>query len=252
MMSLGGGVRSNAIGGAFLIRQREKRDAEALFRMFSQPQCRRGMVLEPFDSADSVQAWFESNGSGNFEAVAAVDDVAIGFAGLFPCRGSQSHVGQLSLFVHDEFHGRGVGALMMTAIIATADLLAGLRRVQLTVFCDNERAIALYRKFGFEIEGRHEGFARRGRELLATYTMARLATGEPSRRFDMARLRHDLREIVSLSQRTTTKVVTLDSACERQRQSHLQPEDRPSNLLASRAEALSKETPISSPFFQTM
>lgn len=200
-MSVAGGARLDIAGGAFLIRRREKTDADALFRMFSQPQCRRGMVLEPFDSADAVEAWFERNGSNNFEAVATIDDTAIGFAGLFPCRGAQSHAGSLSLFIHDEFQGRGIGALMMTAIVATADILAGLRRIQLTVFCDNVRAISLYRKFGFEIEGRHESFARRDNELLATFTMARLATGEPSKRFDMEQLRHELRALVSFSRR---------------------------------------------------
>ena len=148
------------------------------------------MVLEPFDSADAVQAWFDSNGSNNFEAVATVDNTAIGFAGLFPCRGAQSHAGSLSLFVHDEFQGRGIGALMMTAIVATADILAS-PRPQLTVFCDNERAISLYRKFGFEIEGRHEGFARRDNELLATFTMA--SSRDPasgSSPFDMERLQN--------------------------------------------------------------
>lgn len=34
-----------------------------------------------------------------------------------------------------------------------------LRRLQLTVFCDYERAISLYQRLGFEIEGRHECYA---------------------------------------------------------------------------------------------
>ncbi|WP_158817305.1 GNAT family N-acetyltransferase [Methylocapsa sp. S129] len=200
-MSLAGSVRSSVADSAFEIRRREKRDADALFRMFDQPQCRQGMVLEPFSSASAVQAWFDSNGSDNYETVATINDTAIAFAGLFPGRGSQSHVGGLSLFVHDQFQGRGLGALLMTAIIATADLLLGLRRIQLTVFCDNERAISLYRKFGFEIEGRHSGFARRGHQLLDAFTMARIAAGGPARRLDAELLTRDLSDLISLSRR---------------------------------------------------
>jgi L-phenylalanine/L-methionine N-acetyltransferase len=180
------------------IRRREERDADALLRMFTQPRCQLGMVLEPFGSSSEVQAWFDSHGFDNFEVVAAIDDTAIGYAGLFPCRGRQSHVGSISLFLHDEFHGRGIGTLMMTVMIATADLLVGLRRMQLVVFCDNERAISLYRKFGFEIDGRHECFARRGHEFAAAFTMARLAASEPPQHLNHAEHRQNLRNLVSL------------------------------------------------------
>jgi putative acetyltransferase len=50
-----------------------------------------------------------------------------------------------------------------------------LRRVQLTVFGDNGPAIKLYRRFGFEIEGRHRDFIRRGEGFVDGYTMARLS-----------------------------------------------------------------------------
>jgi len=49
-----------------------------------------------------------------------------------------------------------------------------LQRLQLTVFDDNAAAIALYRKFGFEIEGRHPRFGRRGEAFVDAVTMARL------------------------------------------------------------------------------
>jgi putative acetyltransferase len=43
---------------------------------------------------------------------------------------------------------------MMRAVIDLADKWLNLARIELTVFTDNEPAIALYRKFGFEIEAR--------------------------------------------------------------------------------------------------
>jgi putative acetyltransferase len=162
------------LGQDFSIRQREKRDAPALFQIFNQPKCRRALASDPFESADDVQSWFESQPQGNFELVATKDNTPIGFASLQPCPGAQSHSGWISLFIHDAFHGHGIGTIMLKAIIATADLIAGLRRVQLIVLCENQSAILLYRTFGFHIEGRHEWFCRRGDEFVSAFTMARV------------------------------------------------------------------------------
>ena len=155
------------------LRRREKRDAENLWIMFGQPLCRLGSIIDPFDSAPDLQAWLEDL-DGHFDTVATVGDRAIGLGGLFLGAGNQSHVGTLSLFIHDDFHNRGIGSLLLSLLLSTADAMIGLRRVQLQVFCDNARAISLYRKFGFEIDGRHECFARRGDALLPVYSMARL------------------------------------------------------------------------------
>jgi len=58
--------------------------------------------------------------------------------------------------------------------MATASIMIGLRRVQLTVFGDNDPAIKLYRRFGFEVEGRHRDFVRRGDGFVDALTMAKL------------------------------------------------------------------------------
>ena len=49
-----------------------------------------------------------------------------------------------------------------------------LARIELTVFTDNEAAIALYRKFGFEIEGTLRKYAFRDGEFVDAYAMARI------------------------------------------------------------------------------
>ncbi len=179
-------INATPARNGFSLRRREIRDADALFEIFSQPRCRLAMVLEPFSSADEVQAWFDNLGPGAFEIVAVLDDRPIGFAGLYPFPGSQSHSGWMCLFIQDAFDRRGIGTMMMQAIVATSDQLAGLSRIQLTVFCDNDRAISLYRKFGFEIEGRHPCFARRGDLFLGAFTMARIVA--PAKPFDISRI----------------------------------------------------------------
>jgi L-phenylalanine/L-methionine N-acetyltransferase len=68
----------------------------------------------------------------------------------------------------------------------------------LMVVADNERAIALYRKFGFEIEGRHEHYAQRGDAFLTTLTMARITTKGSARYLEMDGFCQTLRERAAL------------------------------------------------------
>ncbi|MBL8192483.1 MAG: GNAT family N-acetyltransferase, partial [Blastocatellia bacterium] len=55
-----------------------------------------------------------------------------------------------------------------------ADKWLNLLRLELEVYCDNDAAIALYKKFGFEIEGRLVKFSFREGEYVDAFFMARL------------------------------------------------------------------------------
>ena len=55
-----------------------------------------------------------------------------------------------------------------------ADNWLNLKRVELQVYTDNARAIHLYEKFDFVIEGTHKAFAFRDGEYVDAYSMARV------------------------------------------------------------------------------
>ena len=62
----------------------------------------------------------------------------------------------------------------MQAALDLADNWLQYTRIELTVFTDNADAIALYRKFGFEIEGTHKQYAFRNGRFEDVYAMARI------------------------------------------------------------------------------
>lgn len=63
------------------------------------------------------------------------------------------HRANLGISVLKEYWGRGVGSMLMDAAIQTAQS-AGYAQIKLQTAADNERAIRLYQKFGFEQYGR--------------------------------------------------------------------------------------------------
>ena len=67
-----------------------------------------------------------------------------------------AHTGEIALSVRKKYWHIGVGSAIMEMLIELAKE-ASLKNVELGVYADNERAIALYKRFGFEEIGRHRG-----------------------------------------------------------------------------------------------
>jgi L-phenylalanine/L-methionine N-acetyltransferase len=69
------------------------------------------------------------------------------------------------------------GAALTAALVDAADNWLDLKRLELTVYMDNEPAIRLYQKFGFEVEGTCRGHAFRDGQYVDSFFMARLQPG---------------------------------------------------------------------------
>ena len=84
------------------------------------------------------------------------------------------HSGVVAIMVHKDYQGKGAGQKLMEALLDVADNWLMLVRVELGVYTDNERAINLYKKMGFESEGvRHKAAIRNG-QYVNEYMMARI------------------------------------------------------------------------------
>ena len=91
----------------------------------------------------------------------------------------RAHVRGLGISVAKEYQGRGVGDRLMQAAMHWADSWAGILRIELTVLCDNTRAIKLYERHGFAREGIMRGHILRDGVYADTQMMARLHPNPP-------------------------------------------------------------------------
>lgn len=104
----------------------------------------------PFDKEARTHRFSESAAdpaTGMF--VAEVDDEIVGNLGLEPTGYGTLHLGMAIIDGHRE---TGVGTALMEAALSWARTTDS-HKIELQVWPDNARAIALYEKFGFEREG---------------------------------------------------------------------------------------------------
>jgi len=156
------------------IRAREPSDWQEITALLALPRVRWGTLRLPFMSAEETRRWMEKPADGHTAIVALLDGQLVGSADLTASKGRRSHVGGIGMCVHDNFHRRGIGSRLLATLADIADNWLNLRRLELTVYVDNEPAVRLYRKFGFEIEGRRRADAFRDGAFVDSFAMARL------------------------------------------------------------------------------
>ena len=147
--------------------------------MFQDRSVFAGTLQMPFPKLAFWRERIQEAPEGLYHLVACAGDEAgevVGSLGLHtsPTRWRMRHVGEVGMAVREDWQGRGVGSELMRAALDLADNWLGLTRVELTVYVDNAAGIALYKKFGFEIEGTHRRYAFRDGGFVDAYSMARL------------------------------------------------------------------------------
>jgi putative acetyltransferase len=158
------------------IRRAEPSDYEAIAKIFTFPKVIWGTLQIPYPSIEQWRKKVAEPPEGFYSLVACVDGEVVGQLGLhtFPNRPRRRHVGEIGMMVRDDWQGKGIGTALMQSAVDLADKWLNLSRLELGVYPDNEPAIKLYNKFGFQIEGTRVGHAFRDGQYVDTLMMARV------------------------------------------------------------------------------
>jgi L-amino acid N-acyltransferase YncA len=112
-------------------------------------------------SAKDQKAWLRSIAGRYPTVVAEIDGQIVGWAGAGPYRPRECYrgIGEFSMYVRREWRRRGVGDLLIAALIHEAERL-GLWKLLSRIFLFNEASRALCQKHGFREVGIYEKHAR--------------------------------------------------------------------------------------------
>ena len=93
-------------------------------------------------------------------------------SGFSPDKLSTRHRAGVGIDVNKDYRRQGIGTALMKDIIVWADANPDVHRLELEVFTPNIRALQLYLKLGFVIEGtRHKAYRKHG-QFIDAYMMA--------------------------------------------------------------------------------
>jgi L-amino acid N-acyltransferase YncA len=100
---------------------------------------------------------FDDGHIGDLSLVAVDGDKVIGWAAASPVsdRCAYSGVVENSVYVDPDYQGRGVGRLLLAALIAASEA-AGNWTIQTGIFPENTASLALHEACGFRVVGRRE------------------------------------------------------------------------------------------------
>ena len=166
------------------VRRASIQDAASYARIMGDPGVYAGLMQMPYTNEQLWHARLTEGsalGKTDLQLVAELDGAVVGTAGLHPAGISQRrrHALSLGISVMVSAQGRGVGSVLMAALCDYSDNWVGALRLELSVYTDNAKAIGLYKKFGFVIEGTLRGYAMRDGQFTDVYAMARFHPNPP-------------------------------------------------------------------------
>ncbi|MBN9378396.1 MAG: hypothetical protein BGO14_07850 [Chlamydiales bacterium 38-26] len=97
----------------------------------------------------------------------------IHFRVALPFLDKVKHIGSFNILILREYWGLGIGKKLMEAMISRAKTM-GIKRIEAQVVCNNQRAVNLYLKCGFSIEGTRKNSFYDGSHYLDEFFIAKL------------------------------------------------------------------------------
>jgi L-phenylalanine/L-methionine N-acetyltransferase len=161
----------------YSVRRALEPDAAAITALMSEPRVLRETLQVPHTSPEHwVNMIKASQSPSHLQLLVVNQGQVVGFGGLYPAGTSPriQHARWLAIAVLPAHWGKGVAPQLMRTLLDSADNWLGVTRLQLTVYVDNARAIALYQRHGFETEGTARSYSLRDGVLVDALHMARI------------------------------------------------------------------------------
>jgi RimJ/RimL family protein N-acetyltransferase len=147
-------------GGTVVIRTARETDAEAFLMLGKSIMSEEIYSLTQASELDLTveqeQAWIKSNLNDESHLVIVAEKEGCIVGQLDFSNGHRkrnSHTGEFGMGVHKDHRGSGVGSWLIGALIEWARENPQIEKINLSVHQTNARAISMYQKHGFQIEG---------------------------------------------------------------------------------------------------
>jgi putative acetyltransferase len=146
-------------GNKIVFRPEQSGDTEMLWEMFSTLSEESASNLLPPFTRERVEKWTSNINYNQVLAIVAVveeksEQQIIGSASLkFNPQEALKHKAELGITVHDDYQNMGIGTALLKHLISIARM-KNLNKIYLHVSTANDRAIKMYKKAGFKIEGK--------------------------------------------------------------------------------------------------
>lgn len=160
------------------IRAVTREDAARLAEIYSQPATQQNTLQLP---CPSVELWEQKiinyPNLGHIGFVAELDGLVVGNITLFTQKVVRlRHVVSFGITVDSHYTRRGIARQLIDFGLDYAFNWLAAQRVELSVFTDNQAAIALYQHLGFVVEGTQRQAALKNGRYQDTIMMSKLAS----------------------------------------------------------------------------
>lgn len=140
-------------GKTVLIRDYQPTDKEAFIKFYESLSAEALRWAMPPYIRERLESGWLSNLQNLTILIALHENQIVGHAQIFKYPNTRRKgVGDLLIYLHQDFHNKGLGSAMLTELVQQTKR-EGLHRIGLHVVADNKLAVHLYEKLGFKTEG---------------------------------------------------------------------------------------------------
>ncbi|MFC1864398.1 GNAT family N-acetyltransferase [Chloroflexota bacterium] len=160
----------------FISRPAKLDDLKAITQIYNEAVLTTDATFDTKPKTDAEQrVWFTNHGPKNPILVAELEGVVVGWVSLsqWSARCAYSDTAEISLYVKQEFRGRGIGRRLLENIILEGEKV-GLHTVIARITQSNNESIHLHQSLGFEHIGVMREVGRKFGRLLDVCLMQKI------------------------------------------------------------------------------